>query len=82
MAESGWDCGQLEEALAGDLRLGDPWGPAVWVPVSPVHTLPLTCAQPQSQSQMPPSDRGGAVWHACHSQNHTLADGKTKPFLA
>ena len=59
-AGSVWDCGQLKEALAGGFRLGDPKGPAVCIPVSPVstHCWP-TSAEPQSLIQMPLSDWGG-----------------------
>ena len=54
MAGSGWDCGQLEEALAGDLRLGDPWGPAVWVPVAGSHTLlPNLCTASEPEPDAP-----------------------------
>ena len=46
--------------MAGGFRLGDPKGPAVCIPVSPVstHCWP-TSAEPQSLIQMPLSDWGG-----------------------
>lgn len=53
-AGSGWDCGQLKEALAGGFRLGDPKRPAVCRPASPVYTHCWpTSTEPQSPTQMP-----------------------------